>query len=125
VIPRPLAEAIHDRAWLVLFPAAVAVQAWSVRERLLLSQGVIRPAEPFASVQLQPGFSWAVALVYVAVIAWLLAAYLAAAAGAGRIVPGAAAFGGARRTRAALLAAVVSLDYVPLAVWRLLLGTAS
>jgi hypothetical protein len=123
----PSWPSVATHAWLALLPVAIVAQVWSVRERLLLSAGFIRPVEPIASLQLQPGFSWVMAAAYLAVYAWLIGTYLIAAANSRRIVPPIAAFTdvlGSASIRAALLALVVALDYVPLPVWRRLLSIA-
>jgi hypothetical protein len=118
---------VAARAWPALFPVAIAAQAWSIRERLLLSEGFVRPVEPIPSLQLQPGFSWVIAAAYLAVYAWLIGTYLVAAASSRRIAPPIAAFTsvlGSASIRSALLALVVALDYVPLPIWRRLLSIA-
>jgi hypothetical protein len=98
---------------------------WRIHERFQLRAGVIRPAEPIPGMQLQPGFSWTMALVYVAAWWWLWIAYSRAALATGVLLPGASnirgALGGEQFRMAVILATLLLMDQLPLSLWRLIL----
>ena len=115
--------------WWPIATSFLLTLPWRIHERLQVRAGIIRPVEPFPGMQLQPGFSWTMALVYVAAWWWLWIAYARAALAAGTILPSISevrgSLGQGQFRMAMVLGSLLILDLLPLSFWRAILNVIS
>jgi hypothetical protein len=104
------------RIWWLLFPA-FAVLTW----RLDIERACANPYDLLPALTTNPVWAWPIALVYVLSHVWIVAVYVTTAVAAGTLRPSIdrwRGMWGRDLYKILVMAAVIAIEYAPLALWR-------
>jgi uncharacterized membrane protein YhdT len=106
------------RSWWVLFPCFTALTL-----RLVFERACRDPSDLLPALTSEPRWAWPLALAYVLAHLWVLAAYLVTVSRTQELLPRLSTFGavwGTDRMKLVFMFAMLTIEYSPISVWRLI-----